>query len=77
MNPRKDGPLDKARSGYNSYLRYTGLGFTMIGIILAFSFGGWWLDRTIGWKYPVLTIVLSLLGIAASMVHLFRETGRR
>ena len=49
----------------------------MIGIILAFCFAGYWLDGVIGWKYPVLTIVLSLLGIAGSMVYLFKETGRR
>lgn len=69
--------LDKARSGYNNYLRYTGLGFSMIGIVLACSFGGWWLDGLIGWKYPVLMIVLSLIGIAGAMFHLFKETGRR
>jgi Putative F0F1-ATPase subunit Ca2+/Mg2+ transporter len=69
--------LDKTRSGYNSYLRFTGLGFTMIGIILLCCYAGWWLDRAIAWKYPVLTIALSLLGIAGSMVYLFKETDRR
>jgi len=69
--------LDKARKGYNNYLRYTGLGFTMIGIVLVGCFGGWWLDGVIGWKYPVLTILLSLFGIAGAMFHLFKETGRK
>lgn len=67
----------KAQEGYNSYLRFTGLGFTMIGIILAFCFAGYWLDGVIGWKYPVLTIVLSLTGLAGSMVYLFKETSTR
>lgn len=73
--PKK--PLDKARAGYNSYLRFTGLGFTMIGIILVFCFAGWWLDKTLAWKFPVFTIALSLLGIAGSMVYLFKETGSK
>jgi len=68
---------EEVRQGYNSYLRYTGLGFTMIGIILASCFAGYWLDEQIGWKYPILTIALSLLGIAGSMVYLFKETGKR
>jgi F0F1-type ATP synthase assembly protein I len=76
MNAPDKKDLQKAKSGYNNYLRYTGLGFTMIGVILAFTFGGWWLDKQLAWKFPVFTIVLSLLGIVASMVYLFKETGR-
>lgn len=69
--------MDRVRGGYNNYLRYTGLGFTMIGIILAFCFAGYWLDKAIGWAYPVLTILLSLSGIAGAMVYLFKETAKR
>jgi hypothetical protein len=72
-----DDDLKKARTGYNNYLRYTGLGFTMLGIVLAFTFGGWWLDQQFHWPFPVFTLVLSLTGIAGSMVYLFKETGRR
>ncbi len=69
--------LKKARKGYDNYLRYTGLGFTMLGIVLAFTFGGWWLDRQLHWPFPVFTLVLSLAGIAGAMMYLFKETGSR
>lgn len=69
--------LRKARKGYDNYLRYTGLGFTMLGIVLAFTFGGWWLDKQLHWPFPVLTLALSLLGITGAMIYLFKETGRR
>ncbi|MBK9175307.1 MAG: AtpZ/AtpI family protein [Flavobacteriales bacterium] len=69
--------LRKARKGYDNYLRYTGLGFTMLGIVLAFTFGGWWLDKQVRWPFPVFTLVLSLLGITGAMLYLFKETGRR
>lgn len=69
--------IKEAKTGYNSYLRFTGLGFSMMGIIGAFCALGWWLDKQIAWKYPVLTIVLSLLGIAGAMVYLFKETGKK
>ncbi len=73
-----DAPdLGKAKKGYDNYLRHTGLGFTMIGVILAFTFLGWWLDKQFTWRIPVFTIVLSLLGIIGAMVYLFKETGRR
>ncbi len=78
MNMEQHPPdLKKVKEGYNNYLRYTGLGFTMMGIILVFTFGGWWLDGQLTWKFPVFTIVLSLLGITGSMVYLFKETGRK
>ncbi|MFN3874401.1 MAG: AtpZ/AtpI family protein [Flavobacteriales bacterium] len=69
--------LRRARKGYESYLRYTGLGLTMLGIVLAFTFAGWWLDRQLRWPFPVLTLALSLLGIAGAMIHLFKETAKR
>ncbi len=77
MNAPDKKDLQKVKSGYNNYLRYTGLGFTMIGVILAFTFGGWWLDKQVAWKFPVFTIVLSLLGIVASMIYLFKETSNK
>lgn len=68
--------IERTKKGYNNYLRYTGLGFTMVGTILAFTFAGYWLDKVLSWKFPVFTIVLSLLGIVGSMVYLFKETGK-
>ncbi|MBK8225837.1 MAG: AtpZ/AtpI family protein [Flavobacteriales bacterium] len=69
--------MKKARKGYDDYLRYTGLGFTMLGVVLAFTAIGWWLDKQLHWVFPACTLVGSLLGIAGSMVYLFRETGNR
>ncbi len=69
--------LERSRKGYNNYLRFTGLGFTMVGIILAFTFLGRWLDGLLAWKVPILTLVLSLLGVTGAMVYLFKETGRK
>ena len=61
----------------SDYLRYTGLGISMVGIILVSCALGWWLDGVLQWKFPVFTLVLSLLGIASAMLHLFKETGRK
>lgn len=69
-------PVRKAREGYEGYLRYAGLGFTMLGIVLAFTFGGWWLDKQLHWRFPVFTLTLSLLGVAGALLHLFKETKR-
>ena len=63
--------------GYNDYLRFTGLGFTMLGIVLAFTFGGWWLDQQVPWRFPAFMLAGSLLGIAGAMVYLFKVTARK
>ncbi len=70
-------PAPKRRIDPAAYLRFTGMGLTMMGIILAFTFAGHWLDGLLQWKIPVLTIVLALTGVAGAMVYLFKETGRK
>ena len=69
--------LKKARKGYNSYLRYSGLGLQMAGVILAGVLGGRWLDGRIGWEFPALTLLGALLGITGAMLFLFKDTGRK
>ncbi|MCU0461292.1 MAG: AtpZ/AtpI family protein [Bacteroidales bacterium] len=50
-----------------NFTRYSGIAFQMIGIILITTFGGIKLDKLTGWKTPVFTIVLSLLGVFAAI----------
>ncbi|MBV6405916.1 MAG: AtpZ/AtpI family protein [Flavobacteriales bacterium] len=77
----KPAPPDKPnagglRKGYNAYLRYSGLGLQMAGIILAAIWGGRWLDRWLSPGFPAFTLVLALLGITGAMLFLFKETRR-
>jgi F0F1-type ATP synthase assembly protein I len=74
---KQSGDDRPVRNAYATYLRFMGLGLTMAGIIIAFTFLGWWLDGLLEWKIPVLTIVLALLGVVGAMFHLLRETGRK
>jgi len=68
--------LEEARKGYRNYLRYSGLGLQMAGAVLVSVLLGRWLDRAIGWKFPALTLLGALGGVAGAMVLLFKETGR-
>jgi hypothetical protein len=70
-------PEPNRRPDPTAYLRFTGMGLTMMGIILAFTFAGHWLDGLLDWRIPVLTIVLALTGIVGAMLYLFKETGRK
>ncbi len=46
-----------------AYARYSSLAFQMLFIILAGVFGGREIDRVIAWKFPVFTVVLSILSV--------------
>jgi len=45
----------------------------MIGIILVAVWGGVKLDKLTGWRIPVFTIVLSLLGVFAGIYTAVRD----
>ena len=53
--------------GVKDFARYSGMAFQMIGIILVTTWGGVELDKLTGFKTPVFTIVLSLLGVFAAI----------
>ena len=70
-------PRPSHRDQAKNYLRYSGLGFQMMGVIFAGAYGGHLIDGRTGWRIPVFTIALSLGGIAVAMVLLFRETRQK
>jgi len=59
--------------GVHDFARYSGLAFQMIGIILITVWGGVKLDKLTGWKTPVFTIVLSLLGVFAAIYTAIKD----
>lgn len=77
MDPGGKDDLRKAKKGYDNYLRYSGLGLQMAGVILVCVLGGCWLDGWLAWEFPLFTLLGSLLGITGAMVFLFKETGRK
>lgn len=50
-----------------SYVRYASMGTQMLVIIGLGVFGGYYLDQWLALKFPVFTIVFSLLSIAAAL----------
>ncbi|MBK9514894.1 MAG: AtpZ/AtpI family protein [Flavobacteriales bacterium] len=67
----------KGRLDPSTYMRLSGMGLTMMAVVLAFTFTGHWLDGLLGWRFPLFTILLALVGIAGAIIHLIRETGRK
>jgi hypothetical protein len=61
--------LPKNKKPVNDYIRYSGLGFQMLAIILLGVFGGYKLDKLIHIRFPVFTLVLSMLSVALAIYY--------
>jgi F0F1-type ATP synthase assembly protein I len=67
-----ESPEDKARKAAHGWMKYSGMAFQMIGIILAFVFAGVYLDRWLE-TGPIFTVVMSLLGVAGGLYTSLRD----
>ncbi|MEA3478010.1 MAG: AtpZ/AtpI family protein [Bacteroidota bacterium] len=57
----------------NSFVRYSGMGFQMIAIILIFYWAGSKLDERAGNEKPAYTAVLTLLGVFAGLYLVLKD----
>lgn len=64
---------EKPKAPGSDYVKYSGIAFQMIAIILVFTYGGVWLDKQVEIKIPVFTLIGILLGIALSLYQVFRK----
>lgn len=63
----------KFRQTSNSYLKYSGMAFQMMAICAVFSVGGIFIDRALSWKFPLFTLLLTLLGVCLAMYSSLRD----
>lgn len=57
----------------NDYARYSGMAFQMIAIILIGVFAGIKLDEYLSLKFPVFTLLLTLLSVFLSMYFVMKD----
>ncbi len=67
---------NKSREGLDAYSRYSTIAIQMVVIIVITSLGGVKLDKLAGTE-PLLTVILSLLGVAAAMWLVIKEALRQ
>jgi len=59
--------MKKQRIPLNNYARYSSIALQMLVIIILGVGGGVLLDRWIGWKFPVFTVLLSLISVSTAI----------
>jgi predicted MFS family arabinose efflux permease len=71
----RKSPDKASKLGQNlqQYARYSSMAFQMLGIVLAGVFGGIWIDRQIGWKFPLMTLLLSLIAVILAIYFAVKD----
>jgi hypothetical protein len=73
-NPSKSNPKKSKPSGPSNYVKYTGIAFQMMAIILAGVFGGMKLDDIIERiEFPLFTLVLTFLTVCLSIYYTIKD----
>ena len=72
-DPKKE--KSNGENGLSAYSRYSTIAIQMVIIILITSLGGIKLDKWAGTE-PLLTVILSLLGVTAAMWLVIKEAIR-
>jgi len=63
----------KTKDNLKNYARYSNLALQMGTIIAAGIFGGYWLDKTIQWKFPVFTVLMAIVSVALAIYIAIRD----
>lgn len=63
---------EKEKQPLNSYIKYSSMGFQMVGIISIFTYLGFKLDQNQHTQTPYYTAGLSLIGVAISLYSVFK-----
>ena len=75
QQPNQKKKESKVREGLDAYSRYSTIAIQMVVIIVITSLAGGKRDQKAGTE-PLLTVILSLLGVAAAMWLVIREAIR-
>ncbi len=76
-NKPKSKPIKEKRPPLESYARYSGLAFEMFAIIGLGIFGGVKLDQWIETGFPVFTVLLAIISVAAAIYTAIKDLLRK
>ncbi|MCK9292139.1 MAG: AtpZ/AtpI family protein [Bacteroidales bacterium] len=77
MKEKKHDKSSKIGQSLQTYAKYSSLAFQMLGIVLGGVLGGRWLDKKIGWDYPIMTLILSILSVSLAVYYAIKDFLRK
>jgi F0F1-type ATP synthase assembly protein I len=75
MDLHEPSPNKKAKA-YNTYLKYSSLGFQLLAVIGVFGWLGYELDQFLDIRFPVFMLSFGLLAFGGMMFQVYRSINR-
>ena len=72
-NPSSPENRRQTQNRFNACARLSSLAIQMMVVIAAGTYGGFRLDKYLGWKFPVFTVVLSMLSVVAAIWYAIKD----
>lgn len=76
MAAENQEPEKNGKPEVKAYLKYSGMAFQMIVVLLLAAYAGQWLDKHFNTTQPWFTLVLLLIGVTASMYIIIKTVTR-
>lgn len=73
MKNNKKKESGNPKQSLNSYARYSSIAFQMLAIIAIGVFGGYKIDQWINIKFPIFTVILSMVSVALAIYIVVRD----
>lgn len=74
--PQDPSPNKKKLSQYNSYLKYSGLGFQLLVTLGVAGWLGYKLDQYLSLTFPAFMLLFGLLALTGSIYLLYRAVNK-
>jgi F0F1-type ATP synthase assembly protein I len=72
QNPLENEKKSDNKNKLNAYVKYSGIAFQMMLIILLSLFGGIKLDEIAGIEFPIFTLTLTILGFTLALYYMIK-----
>lgn len=69
----QEPPSSKKKQQPTDFIKYSGMGLQMAAIMIGGALGGHWLDGLMHLKFPVFTLILSLVGVFGALWYFIRD----
>jgi hypothetical protein len=73
----KEVRKDKEESPANSFVKYSSIGFQMLATIGLFAFIGYKIDEYQHNEKPIVTAILSLVGVLISLYQVVKQLNKK
>lgn len=73
----KETPKNKEENTTGSFVKYSGIGFQMLATIGLFAFIGYKIDDYQGNAKPIVTAILSLVGVLISLYQVVKQLNKK